>query len=48
MGPGKRGLNGVVPGYLTSMNLSQVDGLSTDPRDLGCHSFVSKLRYTNT
>ena len=36
-GPGKRGLNGIVSGYPTSTNLSRVDGLSTDPRDLGRH-----------
>ena len=39
------GLNGVVSGYPTSTNLPRVDGLSTDPWDLGCHisyaSFVS-------
>ena len=27
-----KGLNGVLSGYLTSMNLPRVDGLSTDPR----------------
>ena len=32
------GLNGVVSGYPTSTNLPWVDGLSTNPRDLGCHS----------
>ena len=26
----------------------QVNGLSTDPRDLGHQSLVSDLRYTNT
>ena len=26
----------------------RVDGYSTDPRDLGRYSLVSKLRYTNT
>ena len=36
---GKRGLNGVVSGYPTSTNSPRVDGLSTNPRDLGCHSF---------
>ena len=44
MGPGKRGLNGVVPGYPTSTNLPQVDKLSIDPRDLGRHS-ASILRH---
>ena len=42
------GLNAVVSGYPTSTNLSGVDGLSTDPRDLGCHSMVSEHRYTTT
>ena len=37
LGPEKRGLNGVVSGYPTSMNLLQVDGLSTDPWDLRHH-----------
>ena len=27
----------MVPGYPTSTNLPRVDGLSTDPWDLGCH-----------
>ena len=26
----------------------RVDGLSTDPRDLGRHSLVSELRFINT
>ena len=34
------GLNGVVSGYPTSMNLPWVDGLSTDPQDLGCHNHI--------
>ena len=42
MSPGKRGLNGVVSGYSTSTNLPRVDGLSTDPRDLGCHISINK------
>ena len=29
----------MVSGYPTSMNLPRVDGLLTDPRDLGCHMF---------
>ena len=33
----KRGLNGVVPGYPTSTNIPRVDGLSTDPREMGRH-----------
>ena len=32
------GLKGVVSGYPTSTNLPRVDGLSTDPRDLGCRT----------
>ena len=44
MGPGKRGLNGVVSGYLTSTNFPHVDGLSTDPWDLRCHSSVASSR----
>ena len=31
------GLNGVVLGYPTSTNILQVDGLSTDPREMGRH-----------
>ena len=42
------GLNGVVSGYPTSTNLPRVDGLSTDPKDLGCHGMVSEHRYTTT
>ena len=42
---GKRGLNGVVSGYSTSTNSPWVDGLSTDPRDLGCHSLVSEPSF---
>ena len=30
-------LNGVVSGYPTSTNLPRIDGLSTNPRDLGRH-----------
>ena len=35
------GLNGVLSGYTTSMDISdpQVDGGSTDPRILGCHRY---------
>ena len=39
LGPEKKGLNGVMLGYPTSMNLPRVDELSTDPRDLGRHIF---------
>ena len=35
---GKRGLKGVVSGYLTSINFPRVDELSMDPHDLGCHT----------
>ena len=28
----------MVSGYLTSTNSPRVDGLSTNPRDLGCHN----------
>ena len=31
----------MVSGYPTSTNLPWVDGLSTDPRDLGCHSYFT-------
>ena len=44
----KRGLNGVLSGYPTSTNIPGVDGLSTDPREMGRHNLVSELRYTNT
>ena len=30
-------LKGVVSGYPTSTNFPRVDGLLTDPWDLGCH-----------
>ena len=33
----------MVSDYPTSTNLSRVDGLSTDPRDLGCHT--PKLKF---
>ena len=42
------GHNGVVSGHPKSIGILQVDGLSTGPPDLGCHSLVSELRYTNT
>ena len=32
------GLNGVVSGYSTSTNIPWVDGLSTDPREMGGHT----------
>ena len=34
----------MVSGYLTSTNFPRVDKLSTDPWDLGCHSFVASSR----
>ena len=44
----------MVSGYPTSTNSPWVDGLSTDPRDLGCHGFdlgtdvtTRKLRFSN-
>ena len=44
----KRGHDGVVSGYPTSMSLPLVDELSTDPRVLGRHILVSEHRYMNT
>ena len=35
----------MVSGYPTSTNLPQVDGLSTDPRDLGHHTSRVNLGY---
>ena len=40
----------MVSGYLTSTNFPRVDGLSTDPRDLGCHItsfffFFTSIKY---
>ena len=40
----KRGLNGVVSGYSTSTNIPRIDGLSTDPWEIGRYSLVSELR----
>ena len=42
------GHNIVVSGYPKSTGILWVEGVSTGPSDLGCHSLVSKLRYTNT
>ena len=42
------GHNSVVLGYLKSIGIPRVDGLSTGPLDLGCHSLVSKHRLTIT
>ena len=32
------GLNGVVSSYPTSTIIPRVNGLSTDPQEMGCHS----------
>ena len=37
------GHNIVVSGHPKSIGISPVDGLSTEPPDLGCHSLVSEL-----
>ena len=37
----------MVSGYPTSMNLPGVDGLSTDPRDLGRHSEYEEGRVVS-
>ena len=42
------GHNHVVSGNAKSIIIPQVDGLSTGPWDLGCHSMVSKHRYMTT
>ena len=42
------GHNNVVSGHLKSTGIPWVDGLSTGPPDLGCHSLVSELRFTIT
>ena len=38
------GHKSVVSGHPKSIGIPRFDGLSTGPLDLGCHSFVSKLR----
>ena len=38
------GHNSVVSGHPKSTGIPQVDGLSTEPPDLGRHSLVSELR----
>ena len=38
------GHNSVVSGYPKSTGIPQVNGLSTEPLDLGHHSLVSELR----
>ena len=42
------GHNHAVSGNPKSTGIPQVDGLSTGPPELGCHSLVSELRYTIT
>ena len=42
------GHNSVVSGHPKFTGISRVDEMSTGPLDLGCHSMVSELRYTNT
>ena len=42
------GHNHVVSSNPKSTGIPQVDGLSTRPSDLGCHSLVLELRYTIT
>ena len=42
------GHNNVVSGYPKSIGIPCVDGLSTGPPDLGCHSLVSELKLTIT
>ena len=42
------GHNSVVLGNLKSTGISQVDGLSTGPPNLGRHNLVSELRLTIT
>ena len=42
------GHNSVVAGHPKSTEIQWVDGLSTGPPDLGCHSMVSELSLTIT
>ena len=42
------GHNNVVSGHPKSTGISQVDGLSTGPPDLGCRSMLLEHRYTTT
>ena len=42
------GHNSVVSGHPKSTRIPWVDGLSTEPLDLGRHSLVSELRLTIT
>ena len=42
------GHNSVVSGHPKSTVIPRVDGLSTGPPDLGCHSLVSELRFAIT
>ena len=41
------GHNSVVSGHPKSIRILWVDGLSTGPPYLGCHSLVSDLKYTS-
>ena len=38
------GHNSVVSGHPKSIGIPRVDGLSTGPLDLGCHSLISEPR----
>ena len=42
------GHNHVVSDNPKSIGISQVDGLSKGPPNLGCHSLVSNLRFAIT
>ena len=42
------GNNNVVSGHPKSIGISWVDELSTGPSDLGRHTLVLELSYTNT
>ena len=42
------GHKSVVSGHPKSTRIPRVDGLSTGPQDLGCHSLVSDLRLMIT
>ena len=39
------GHNSVISGHLKSIGISQVDGLSTGPPDLGRHIICSRYNY---
>ena len=42
------GHNSVVSGHSKSIRVSRVDGLSTRPPNLGCHTLVLELRFVIT